>query len=116
MQLAYELKKSDFTESYSVHHSSKTWRKWSRRIFIWVAGLSTAMIVFGFLVKPSVQQAKGLAPFFALVAGWVGVLWLLPRWTMRRQFLAQPGAHGPRTLTLDSAGAHWRWNGGSSDI
>jgi len=116
MQVAYELMQSDFTESYSVHRNSKKWRKWSRWIFIWIAGLFTAIIVFGFLVKPSVQQAKGLAPFFVLVLMWVGILWLLPRWMMRRQFLGQPGAHGPRTLSLDATGAHWRWNGGSSDV
>jgi hypothetical protein len=76
MQIAYALTESDFTESYSVHRNSKTWRKWSRRIFICIAGLFTAIIFFGFLVKPSLQQAKGLAPFFVLVAMWAGILWL----------------------------------------
>lgn len=47
---------------------------------------------------------------------WFLVLWWLPRWSMSRQFFKQPGAHGPRTLLLDELGAHWRWNGGSSDI
>jgi len=35
---------------------------------------------------------------------------------MRRQFLQQPGAHGPKTLTLNASGARWKWNGASSDI
>ena len=47
---------------------------------------------------------------------WIVLLWVLPRWNMRRQFRKQPGAHGARTLLLDSAGTHWHWNGGSSDI
>ena len=76
MQIAYALTESDFTESYSVHRNSKTWRKWSRRIFICIAGLFTAIIFFGFLVKPSLQQAKGLAPSFVPVAMWDGILWL----------------------------------------
>ncbi|MGO8793202.1 MAG: YcxB family protein [Candidatus Sulfotelmatobacter sp.] len=37
-------------------------------------------------------------------------------WSARRQFLKQPGAHGLRTVLFDDLGAHWRWNGGSSDI
>ncbi len=61
-------------------------------------------------------MAKGLLPFFVLVVIWIGVLWVLPWWMMRRQFSGQPGAHGPRTLTLDATGAHWRWDGGSSDV
>ena len=35
---------------------------------------------------------------------------------MRRQFLQQAGAHGPKTLTLNASGASWKWNGGASDI
>jgi hypothetical protein len=116
MQISYELTQNDFTESYSVHRNRKTWLKWARKIFIRIAVLFAAVILFGFLIKPSVQQAKGLAPLFVLIAMWIGVLWLLPRWMMRRQFLGQPGAHGPRSLTLDATGAHWRWNGGSSDV
>jgi hypothetical protein len=116
MQIAYELTQEDFTQSYSVHRNRSALSKWSRRIFVWIAGLSTAIIVLGFLVKPSVQAAKGLLPFFGLVAAWIAILFALPRWTMRRQFLKQPGAHGPRTVLLDASGAHWRWNGGSTDI
>ena len=37
-------------------------------------------------------------------------------WSARRQFLRQPGARGPRTVLFDDIGAHWRWNGGSSDV
>jgi hypothetical protein len=116
MQISYELTQKDFTEAYSVHRNSKPWSKWARRVYIWIAGLATAFILFVFLVHPSRQLAQGLIPFFALTAMWIGVLWLLPWWLMRRQFRQQPGAHGPRTLTLDAAGVHWRWSGGSSDI
>ncbi len=116
MQMAYELTDKDFTESYIAHRNRSTFRKWSRRLFQWAAGLFAAFIVFGFLIKPSVEMARGLTPLFGLVIMWILLLWWLPRWSMRRQFLKQPGAHGPRTLLLDASGAHWRWNGGSSDI
>ncbi|MGA9040981.1 MAG: YcxB family protein [Terriglobales bacterium] len=116
MQIAYELTQKDFIEAYSAHRNRSPLSKWSRRIFICIAGLSTAVIALGFLVKPSVQAAKALLPFFGLFAAWILILWVLPRWTMRRQFLRQPGAHGPRTVLFDASGAHWRFDGGSSDI
>jgi hypothetical protein len=116
MQIAYELTQKDFTEAYTAHRNRSALSKWSRRLFLWIAGLSTAVVVFGFLVKPSVQAAKALLPFLGLVVAWIAILWILPRWAMRRQFLKQPGAHGQRTVLLDASGVHWRWNGGSSDI
>jgi hypothetical protein len=116
MQIAYELTQKDFIEAYTAHRNRTALSKWSRRLFLWIASLSTAIVVFGFLVKPSVQAAKALLPFLALVVAWIAILWILPRWTMRRQFLRQPGAHGHRTVLLDASGVHWRWNGGSSDI
>jgi hypothetical protein len=97
MQMAYELTDKDFTESYIAHRNRSTFRKWSRRLFQWAAGLFAAFIVFGFLIKPSVEMARGLTPLFGLVIMWILLLWWLPRWSMRRQFLKQPGAHGPRT-------------------
>jgi hypothetical protein len=116
MQIGYELTQKDFTEAYTAHRNRSALSKWSRRLFLWIAGLSTAVVVFGFLVKPSVQAAKALLPFLGLVVAWIAILWILPRWAMRRQFLRQPGAHGQRTVLLDASGVHWRWNGGSSDI
>lgn len=116
MQISYELTKEDFSESYVAHRNGRALSKWSRRIFVWLAGLCTAIVLLVFLMKPSVQAARDLLPFLALVIAWVAILWIFPRWSMQRQFLKQPGAHGPRTLLLDLTGAHWRWNGGSSDI
>jgi purine-cytosine permease-like protein len=116
MQISYELTAKDFSESYVAHRNRNALGKWSRRIFIWVAALCTAIVLLGFLIKPSAQTARSLLPFLGLVIAWIAIVWIRPRWTMRRQFLKQPGAHGPRTLLLDSTGAHWRWNGGSGDV
>jgi hypothetical protein len=70
----------------------------------------------GFVSKTSIQGAESLLPIVALMVLWVAILWVLPWWTMRRQFVNQPGAHGPRTVVMDESGAHWRWTGGSSDV
>jgi hypothetical protein len=116
MQIDYELTQKDFTESYSVHRNRRVLTKWARRLFIWIIVLVAVVILFGFLLKPTVEMGKGLLPFFGLVIMWLGILWVLPWWLMRRQFLRQPGAHGPRTVIFDDSGTHWRWNGGSSDV
>lgn len=116
MQIAYELTQNDFTEAYSVHRNSKVLSKWSRRIFIGIAGLMAVLSIVGFASKPSIQGAESLLPILALMVLWVAILWVLPWWSMRRQFVNQPGAHGPRTVVMDESGAHWRGTGGSSDV
>ncbi|MFY9845642.1 MAG: hypothetical protein WA718_12760 [Terriglobales bacterium] len=70
MQITYELTKQDFIEAYSVHRNRSAIRMWTRRIFLWATFLLAALILFGFLVKPSVRMAKDLMPFFALVIMW----------------------------------------------
>ena len=116
MQITYELTEKDFIEAYSAHRNRSAVRKCIRRLFLWGIGLTAASIFFGFLLKPSIEAAKGLAPFFAVVIMWILILVFLPRWTMRRQFTGQPGAKGQRIVQFDDSGAHWRWNGGSSDV
>lgn len=116
MEISYELTQRDFSEAYTVHRNRMNWKKWVRRVFISIAGLFTAVVLFGFLLNPSWEQGKALMPLFVLVPMWIAVLWLLPWWLMRRQFVQQPGAHGPRTLTLNDGGASWKWSGGSSAI
>ena len=116
MQIVFELTQNDFTEAYSVHRNSKVLTKWSRRLYVGIAALIVALSIIGFVAKPSVEAAKNLLPIVALIALWVAVLWVLPSWTMRRQFVNQPGAHGPRTVVMDESGVHWKWNGGSSDV
>ena len=115
MQITYELRVEDFTQAYTAHRKSKIW--WMvTKVFLWIAAFFLAVVLLGFSLRPNWQMAKALIPVFLLVPMWIAVLWLLPWWSSRRQFLQQPGAHGPRTLMLDDAGAHWKWNGGSSDI
>jgi hypothetical protein len=116
MQFAYELTQNDFTEAYSVHRNRSALTKWVRRFFVSVLGFCVLLVVFGFSLHPSIRAARDLLPLSGLVILWIAVLWVIPLWSMRRQFLKQPGAHGPRTLDLDSVGAHWKWSGGSADV
>jgi hypothetical protein len=116
MQISYELTERDFRQAYVAHRNRSALRKWARRVFICSVCLGAAFVLFGFLLKPSAQAAKDLLPLFGWVVMWIAILWGLPVWTMRRQFLKHPGAHGARTVTLDPSGVHWRWSGGTSDV
>jgi hypothetical protein len=116
MQFAYELTKKDFTEAYSVHRNRNGLSKWIRRFFVSVLGSVVLLAVFGFFLNPTARAARDLMPIFGLIVLWIAIPWIVPLWSMRPQFLKQPGAHGPRTLDLDSVGAHWKWSGGSADV
>ena len=116
MEISYELNERYFRQAYVAHRNRNGFRKWARRIFVFSVCLGAAFVFFGFLLKPSAQDARNLFPLIGLVVMWIAILYLLPIWTMRRQFLKQPGAHGARTVTLDASGAHWRWNGGTSNV
>ena len=116
MQIDYELTQQDFIDSFATHRDRNAFTKWLTRIFIClVFGLATLLGV-GLLVQHNAETAKALIPFFLLVFFWIGMPRFI-RWrSARNQFLKQPGAQGPRSVSLDAAGAHWRWNGGSSDM
>jgi hypothetical protein len=114
MEIAYELTQKDFTESFSAHRNRRPWLKWTRRIVVWLVLLTSALLLFGAIKSGNMRT---LMPLFGLVAMWLAIIAGLPSWwSSRRQFLKQPGAHGRRTVVFDGAGAHWRWNGGSSDV
>jgi len=116
MEISYLLSEKDFVEAFGVHRNRTAFKKWSMRFFIAFIVLMAVVVVAGALVDHSQQAAKSLLPFAGLLAFWIVALWAFPRWNMRRQFRNQPGAQGPRTVTLDVDGAHWRWDGGSGDI
>lgn len=114
MEITYQLTQKDFTESFAAHRNRRGWAKWFRLIFFWSMALFSAFLLFGAV---RAGTTRTLLPFFGLMILWFAVLGGLPMWwSARRQFLKQPGVHGPRTVSLDDTGAHWRWNGGSSDI
>jgi YcxB-like protein len=114
MEIKYELTQKDFTESFTAHRNRRSVVKWIRRIVAGIMLLGLAFVLFGAV---RTGNTRTLTPLFACVALWLLIIAGLPLWwSARKQFLKQPGAHGPRTVVMDEDGAHWRWNGGSSDV
>jgi hypothetical protein len=89
VEINYQLAKRDFSEAFAAHRNRGPLRKWLRRMFVAILVLLAVVLFCGFLVKPSVQLGKDLAPFFGLVAMWIAILWILPRWSAERQFVRQ---------------------------
>jgi hypothetical protein len=116
MQISYELSETDFSQAYVAHRNRTALGRWARRIFLGCMILVALCLLAVFLIDHNAQAVRGILPGLALALMWITIVWALPRWTMRRQFRKQPGAHGARNLLLDTAGAHWRWNGGTSDV
>jgi hypothetical protein len=83
-------------------------------VVFWVTILGLAFLLFGAI---RTGNTRTLMPLFILATLWLLILGGLPlSISARKQFLKQPGAHGPRTVVFDAAGTHWRWNGGSGDV
>jgi len=116
MQIDYELTQDDFTQSFVAHRNRNAFSKWLIRLLMSFAIFVAAILALWLILRPGAQETKNLIRFFGLVLMWVALLWGLPRWSARRQFLKQPGAQGQRAVLMDELGVHWRWNGGSSDI
>lgn len=113
MEISFELKQRDFYDAIMAHRSRSLVTKWLYRIpmyfalLVWAACL-LCVIVLGVPLSIYIQ-------FMILTAVWAGIFEVLPRWSARNQFLKQPAAQGLKTVSLDEAGIHWQWNGGSSD-
>ena len=116
MQIDFELRQDDFVESFAAHRNRNIFRKWLTRLLMSFAIVVALILALTLIVRPNAEETKSLIPFFGLILMWVALLWGLPWWSARKQFLKQPGAHGQRTVLIDDSGIHWRWNGGSSDI
>jgi hypothetical protein len=116
MQIDYELTQRDFIDAFTAHRYRSVVRKWLIRLLMSITLILAVVLLIGLIVKPNAQDAKILMPYFVFAFLWIGAMLVLPRWSVRKQFLKQPGAQGPRTVLIDATGAHWRWNGGSSEI
>ena len=115
MELTYELTQKDFYDSFLAHRKRSVLSKWSFRVlFASIFLLPT----IGLLTLATDHQAKvgGVVPLFVLAAFWAVLIWGAPWWSARTQFQQQPAAQGPRTMTLDGSGIHWRWKGGQADV
>lgn len=116
MQATFELTQRDFLDSFLAHRNRTLVSKWGYRLL----GLM-ALVFFGISLlaaarRPNAQTVADVIPAFGLSVFLAAMVWGLPWWMARTQFLKQPAAQGPRTMVVDSTGVHWRWNGGSADI
>lgn|GEM_PF-770499 len=116
MEVTYELKQKDFFDSLIAFRNRSVFVKWAYRLMVGIVFLSAGGGLVLLAVRPSSQLLSNLVPALALAVMWGGLMWASPWWSARNQFFNQPGAQGPRTMTVDSSGLHWRWNGGSADI
>jgi hypothetical protein len=115
MKITYELSQKDFLDAFATHRNSKPAARWLRIIFIVMAVICFIAVILSVLIG-SAGDLQSVMPAIAAFAFWVVILWALPRWAARKQFSGQPGAQGPRTLTLDETGVHWQWDGGASYV
>ena len=112
MEITYELTQKDFFDSIIAHRNAR----WSFRIALGIALLSGAVFVVVIVAQPALRTTTNAVTTVALIAFLVLCTWIAPWRAARNQFRRQPSAHGPRTLTLDSKGMHWRWDGGAADV
>ena len=114
MEIVYELSQNDFSEAFTAHRSKNSVMKWIRTLIFWLVIVFASFMLYG---SVKTHNTAALLPFFFLVILWLIIIrGIIPRWYMRRQYTKQPGTHGPRRVTLDDSGVHWRWNGGSSEV
>jgi len=116
VEVTYELTQRDFFDSFIAHRNRSALVKWAYRLIVATVFIFAGAGLIFLTVHPHSQLLSNLIPVFALAVMWGALMWASPWWAARNQFSKQPGAHGSRTILLDSGGVHWRWNGGSADI
>lgn len=116
MQVTYELTQRDFIDAVRAHRNRSAFRKWFRRTFASIAFVLAGVGLLQFGFHPDNQTLSNFAPLFVLAAVWAALTWGTPWLLARRLFVKQPSLQGPRTMTLDTAGVHLRWSGGTSDF
>ena len=116
MELTYQLTQRDFFDSIIAHRNRATFTKWAVRLVVFIFALLLLAMPLLLATRPNAQTLSQGARVFGAAALWAALIWGFPWWSSRNQFLKQPAAQGLRTMLLDAAGVHWRWNGGSADV
>ena len=115
MEVTYELTQKDFYDSFIAHRNRSALSKWSHRALLGFAYLFVGIGMIG-LVARSKAVLANFAPLSVLALVWIGLLWGIPWWAAKRQYIKQPSAKGSRTMVADDAGIRWTWNGGSAEM
>jgi hypothetical protein len=116
MEINFELALQDFYDSIRAHRTRSAFSKWSYRLLLFILCFGPGICLINLVFNPLSRFLEDGLPLLLLGAFWLLVLWILPKWNVRRQFIKQPSAHGPKKLSLDAAGLHWKWSGGSTDL
>src|ERR1051326_172420 len=115
MQITFELTEQDFVKAYKTHCSRGPSNKWRKAIwFVFLVVFVSAFILWA--IASNTSDISNYVVLAILAVGWFVVIRWLQLFNMKKQFRKQPSAHGPRTVAFDGDGAHWRWDGGSSDV
>lgn len=115
MQFTYELTEQDFIEAYSAHRNSKVFTKWFTRLFFWLLVMLAVLGIIAMAIAHNPETTRNLLPLLFVIPLWLVFGSFLPRWNMRRQFRKQPGAQGPKSISFDGDGVHWRSESGTGD-
>jgi hypothetical protein len=116
METTYNLIQRDYYESCVAHRNRSTFSKWLNRFFVgffvvWIVLITLTVIISSTVKLLSVLPAL-LIPAVLITASTWGLPWL----TAINQFKKAPGAQGQKTVSWDSNGIHWKWDGGSSEM
>ncbi len=113
MQITYELNETDFVQAMNAHRYAKGP---TPAIPLMVGSVIGGIFLWD-LVKHHDLTSRLLPVLILAVSAFIGFLfWASPRRFALKQFRSSPCVHGPRSLTLDEAGLHWKWDVGATEL
>jgi hypothetical protein len=115
VEVTYELTQKDFYDSFIAHRNRGALSKWAFRLLGAFAILFFGLGLLAVMIRHNSQPWTDFATWNVLAILWAGVVWILPWWNARNQFLKQPKAKGTRTMVMDDDGIRLQWSGGSAE-
>jgi hypothetical protein len=116
MEISYELTQRDIYEAIIAHRNRSVFSRWMFRIATFASIVCLLLCLGAALFISPAFIFPSYLPLAFFCAVWLFVAWGSPRLAARTQYKKQPAMQGPRIMTLDPAGIHWRWDSGSADI
>lgn len=112
MEITYEMTETDFVQAMNVHRYSKG----PTPISVMVVSAVGGFVLWELVTHHGSPSHLLPALIFASLVC-VGFLFIAsPRRLAVKQFRSMPSGRGPKSIRLDEAGLHWRWDGGALDL